>query len=157
MPNWVEPTTVTLELGGKSPAILAEDFPVPHFADRIAAGKFFNAGQTCVAPDYVLAPVAVVAGLTALVLAVDGSYRRGGITDQLVDAVLAAAEAAGAEVIATECPTCHSGLEMHQIRAEATLGVKTNVKIIYFTQLLGMAMGLKPKEVGLKISEENCM
>ena len=52
-------------------------------------------------------------------------------------------------MIATECPTCHSGLEMHQIRAEETLGVKTNVKIIYFTQLLGMALGLKPKAVGL--------
>mgnify|MGYP001816007527 FL=1 len=68
---------------------------------------------------------------------------------RLVVNILQAAEASGAEVIATECPTCHSGLEMHQIRAEATLGIKTNVKIIYFTQLLGMAMGLKPKEVGL--------
>jgi len=68
---------------------------------------------------------------------------------RLVLNLLQAAEAAGAEVIATECPTCHSGLEMHQIRAEATLGIKTSVKVIYFTQLLGMALGLKPKEVGL--------
>jgi len=68
---------------------------------------------------------------------------------RLVANILQTAEAAGAEVIATECPTCHSGLEMHQIRANRTLGIKTNVKIIYFTQLLGMAMGLKPKEVGL--------
>ena len=68
---------------------------------------------------------------------------------RLVLNIIQAAEAAGAEVIATECPTCHSGLEMHQIRAEATLGVKTNVKVIYFTQLLGMALGLKPKQVGL--------
>ena len=68
---------------------------------------------------------------------------------KLVANILMAAEAAGAEVIATECPTCHSGLEMHQIRAEKTLGLKTSVKIIYFTQLLGMAMGLKPKAVGL--------
>jgi len=68
---------------------------------------------------------------------------------KLVSNILQTAEAAGAEVIATECPTCHSGLEMHQIRAEKTLGIKTNVKIIYFTQLLGMAMGLKPKKVGL--------
>jgi heterodisulfide reductase subunit B len=68
---------------------------------------------------------------------------------RLVSNILQTAEAAGAEVIATECPTCHSGLEMHQIRAEKTLGIKTNVKIIYFTQLLGMAMGLKPKKVGL--------
>ena len=68
---------------------------------------------------------------------------------KLVSNILQTAEAAGAEVIATECPTCHSGLEMHQIRAEKTLGIKTNVKIIYFTQLLGMALGLKPKKVGL--------
>jgi heterodisulfide reductase subunit B len=52
-------------------------------------------------------------------------------------------------VIATECPTCHSGLEMHQIRAEKRLGVKTSVKIIYFTQLLGLALGLSPRKVGL--------
>lgn len=68
---------------------------------------------------------------------------------RLVANILQAAEAAGAEVIATECPTCHSGLEMHQIRAEEKLGLKTSVKIIYFTQLLGLALGLKPKAVGL--------
>jgi heterodisulfide reductase subunit B len=68
---------------------------------------------------------------------------------KLVLNILQTAEAAGAEVIATECPTCHSGLEMHQIRAEKTLGIKTTVKILYFTQLLGMAMGLKPKKVGV--------
>ena len=68
---------------------------------------------------------------------------------KLVLNILRAAEAAGAEVIATECPTCHSGLEMHQIRAETNFGQKTNVKIIYFTQLLGIALGLKPRKVGL--------
>lgn len=47
-------TPVTLELGGKSPALIAPGHPVEHAAERIAAGKFFNAGQTCVAPDYVL-------------------------------------------------------------------------------------------------------
>jgi heterodisulfide reductase subunit B len=54
-----------------------------------------------------------------------------------------------ADVIATECPTCHSGLEMHQIRAEKTLGEKVDIKILYFTQLLGMALGLKAKKVGV--------
>ncbi|KFN50561.1 coniferyl aldehyde dehydrogenase [Arenimonas composti] len=47
---------VTLELGGKSPALIAPGYPVEHAAERIAAGKCFNAGQTCVAPDYVLVP-----------------------------------------------------------------------------------------------------
>lgn len=47
---------VTLELGGKSPAILAPDYPLGKAAERIAVGKLFNAGQTCIAPDYVLVP-----------------------------------------------------------------------------------------------------
>lgn len=68
---------------------------------------------------------------------------------KLVLNILQAAEESGAQVIATECPTCHSGLEMHQIRAEKTLGIKTNVKIVYFTQLLGMALGLSARKVGL--------
>jgi len=68
---------------------------------------------------------------------------------KLVLNILNAAEASGAEVIATECPTCHSGLEMHQIRAEKRLGRKTSVKIVYFTQLIGLALGLSPRQVGL--------
>jgi coniferyl-aldehyde dehydrogenase len=51
-------TPVTLELGGKSPALICADFPIEKAADRIAFGKCFNAGQTCVAPDYVLLPQA---------------------------------------------------------------------------------------------------
>lgn len=49
-------TPVTLELGGKSPALIAPDFPLEIAANRIAAGKLLNAGQTCIAPDYVLLP-----------------------------------------------------------------------------------------------------
>lgn len=71
------------------------------------------------------------------------------ISTRLVLNILRAAEAAGAEVIATECPTCHSGLEMHQVRAEKVLGEKTNVKMLYFTQLLGIALGLSPRKVGV--------
>lgn len=47
---------VTLELGGKSPAILCSGFDVAAAARTIATAKFFNAGQTCIAPDYVLVP-----------------------------------------------------------------------------------------------------
>ena len=53
-------TPVTLELGGKSPAIVAPDYPLATAVDRIAAGKFLNAGQTCIAPDYVLLPKASI-------------------------------------------------------------------------------------------------
>jgi len=58
-------TPVTLELGGKSPAIVAPDFPIETAAQRIAAGKFLNAGQTCIAPDYVLLPRAAIAPFVA--------------------------------------------------------------------------------------------
>jgi heterodisulfide reductase subunit B len=68
---------------------------------------------------------------------------------QLVLNLLQAAEECGAEIIATECPTCHSGLEMHQIRAEQVFGIKTGVKIVYFTQLLGIALGLSARKVAL--------
>lgn len=47
---------VTLELGGKSPTIVGRDFSMRTAAERIAAGKLFNAGQTCIAPDYVMVP-----------------------------------------------------------------------------------------------------
>lgn len=47
-------TPVTLELGGKSPAIVSDNFKLDSAARRIAHGKFVNAGQTCVAPDYVM-------------------------------------------------------------------------------------------------------
>ncbi len=49
-------TPVTLELGGKSPCIVGEDFSVEDAVERIAFGKCINAGQTCVAPDYVMMP-----------------------------------------------------------------------------------------------------
>lgn len=68
---------------------------------------------------------------------------------KLVLNILRAAEAAGADVIATECPTCHAGLEMHQVRAETVFGQKTKVKMMYFTQLLGVALGLSPHKVGV--------
>lgn len=47
-------TPVTLELGGKSPCIVDEDIQLTHTSRRILWGKFTNAGQTCVAPDYLL-------------------------------------------------------------------------------------------------------
>ncbi|MBD5655567.1 MAG: aldehyde dehydrogenase family protein, partial [Candidatus Eremiobacteraeota bacterium] len=46
--------SVTLELGGKSPCVVTADADIPWAAKRIAWGKFMNAGQTCIAPDYVL-------------------------------------------------------------------------------------------------------
>ncbi|MFN6526992.1 aldehyde dehydrogenase [Nostoc sp. ChiSLP03a] len=47
-------TPVTLELGGKSPCIVDTDINLEHTVRRITWGKFINAGQTCIAPDYLL-------------------------------------------------------------------------------------------------------
>jgi coniferyl-aldehyde dehydrogenase len=51
-------TPVTLELGGKSPTIVSNHVPMKDAAERICFGKSMNAGQTCVAPDYILVPKA---------------------------------------------------------------------------------------------------
>ena len=59
---------VTLELGGKSPVIVAEDFAIDRAARSVALGKFFNAGQTCIAPDYALVPSAQAEGFARGVL-----------------------------------------------------------------------------------------
>ncbi|MEO8486118.1 MAG: coniferyl aldehyde dehydrogenase [Betaproteobacteria bacterium] len=53
-------TPVTLELGGKSPAIVDAAADLAVVAPRLAVGKFLNAGQTCIAPDYALVPSARV-------------------------------------------------------------------------------------------------
>ncbi|NXJ98454.1 AL3B1 dehydrogenase, partial [Corythaixoides concolor] len=47
-------TPVTLELGGKNPCYVSDTCDVQNVAQRVAWGRFFNAGQTCIAPDYVL-------------------------------------------------------------------------------------------------------
>ncbi len=66
-------TPVTLELGGKSPAIIDDSADINAAATSIARGKMLNAGQTCVAPDYVLTPRAK---LDATVDAIAASGRK---------------------------------------------------------------------------------
>jgi aldehyde dehydrogenase (NAD+) len=58
-------TPVTLELGGKSPALVDNTANLRVAARRIAQGKLFNAGQTCVAPDYILAQEGIIEPLIA--------------------------------------------------------------------------------------------
>ncbi|MBL4576926.1 MAG: aldehyde dehydrogenase [Flavobacteriales bacterium] len=68
-------TPVTLELGGKSPTIVDDDFNIDIVAKRIAWGKCLNAGQVCIAPDYVLVRKGVKDKLIeALKKALDGFY-----------------------------------------------------------------------------------
>jgi len=68
-------TPVTLELGGKSPAFVDRDTDLAVVAGRLASGKFLNAGQTCVAPDYVLTDPETARALEpALIRAVESIY-----------------------------------------------------------------------------------
>lgn len=61
-------TPVTLELGGKSPAVVAPDFPLHQAADRILWAKAFNAGQICTNVDYVFLPQGSEQAFTELAL-----------------------------------------------------------------------------------------
>jgi coniferyl-aldehyde dehydrogenase len=66
-------TPVTLELGGKSPALVLADYSMADAAKRIAHGKGLNSGQICVAPDYALVPRA---SLEAFVTAVQSAFQQ---------------------------------------------------------------------------------
>ncbi len=82
-------TPVTLELGGKSPAIVAMDFPVEVAAARIASGKWFNAGQTCIGVDYVLVDAArrdaFVAAISAQVVSRFGDLSMAGDFTRIIN------------------------------------------------------------------------
>jgi coniferyl-aldehyde dehydrogenase len=68
-------TPVTLELGGKSPALVAPDADLALCAPRLMSGKLLNAGQTCIAPDYALVPEGTAdAFVTAIEAAARGLY-----------------------------------------------------------------------------------
>jgi len=104
-------TPVTLELGGKSPAILDASCDLAKASARIAAGKLFNAGQTCVAPDYLLVPrgraaetaAAVRAAMTRLYPTLAGNSDYTAIVSDRhrarLAALLAEARDAGAEIV----------------------------------------------------------
>ena len=68
-------TPVTLELGGKSPVIVAADADLDVAARRIAWVKLMNSGQTCIAPDYVLAHRSIAAELTTRIVANVKAFR----------------------------------------------------------------------------------
>ena len=63
--------------------------------------------------------------------------------------VLSMARAAGADCIVTACPLCQLNLDMRQKDIEAKFGEAYGLPVFYFTQVLGLAMGLSPKELGL--------
>lgn len=64
--------------------------------------------------------------------------------------VLEAARQAGAEAVVVACPMCQTNLDTRQQAIEADRDIKYNLPIIYFTQLMGLAFGYSPRQLGLK-------
>lgn len=110
-------TPVTLELGGKSPALVHPDFPVREAAKFLMAGKLANAGQICVAPDYVLVredqAEALVSALRSAArqmypTVIDNEDYTSIISDrhrERLTALIADAESKGAEVLRLHGPS----------------------------------------------------
>ncbi|MGB2963426.1 MAG: CoB--CoM heterodisulfide reductase iron-sulfur subunit B family protein [Anaerolineales bacterium] len=69
----------------------------------------------------------------------------------MVRILLQSAEKNGAHVIATACPLCQVNLECYQGAVNEEFGTDFNLPILYFTQLLGLALGISPKELGIGI------
>ena len=67
----------------------------------------------------------------------------------LVHEIVASATAAGAQVIATLCPLCQINLECYQGQARETLGGPPPMPVLYFTQVLGLALGIPAKRLGI--------
>ena len=76
-------TPVTLELGGKSPVLVLPDADLDVTARRIAWTKLLNSGQTCIAPDYVLADRAIARELTEKIVATIAKFRADQTNDSL--------------------------------------------------------------------------
>ncbi|HVY88726.1 MAG TPA: coniferyl aldehyde dehydrogenase [Hyphomonadaceae bacterium] len=109
---------VTLELGGKSPAIICPSASVPKAVKAITYGKFVNAGQTCIAPDYVLAPRSKAIEVAEMVVAESrraypdvGDDYASMISDRAFDRMttaIAEAELGGAKVLRHPAPSDRS-------------------------------------------------
>lgn len=67
----------------------------------------------------------------------------------LVRDLLQNAQDSEAEVIATACPLCQTNLEIYQMQVNQEFGTDFSIPIMYFTQLLGLSMGLHPKKLGI--------
>jgi len=75
---------------------------------------------------------------------------RSDIVLKLSNDILREAKEAGADAIAVTCPLCQANLDGRQIQIEETYGVRYRIPILYITQLMGLAFGAFPKEVGIQ-------
>jgi heterodisulfide reductase subunit B len=71
------------------------------------------------------------------------------IVQRLSYDILAMARDSGADCVAAACPLCQLNLDMRQREIEVRFGDRLGLPVLYFTQLLGLALGLKPNELGL--------
>lgn len=127
-------TPVTLELGGKSPALVSRSADGAAAARRIAHGKVLNAGQTCVAPDYALVPEEDAAAFAEAVLSAAGKFHPGSSSDYTAliheralgrqRALLDDASAHGARVISSDMPADGTRLPLHIV-----LGVTPQMRV----------------------------
>jgi heterodisulfide reductase subunit B len=70
--------------------------------------------------------------------------------------ILQMAKEAEVDCISVACPLCHANLDMRQSDIEKKLGLKYDIPIFYFTQLLGLAFGLERSKLGIGRSLVNC-
>ena len=70
---------------------------------------------------------------------------------EMVRILLDSAVRNGAHVIATACPMCQVNLECYQSAVNEEFGTEFELPILYFTQLLGLALGIEPKKLGIGI------
>ncbi len=68
---------------------------------------------------------------------------------QLIFELLRSAENSQADVIATSCPMCQTNLECYQMQINQEYGTDFKMPVLYFTQLIGLAMGIPPKKLGI--------
>ena len=81
-------TPVSLELGGKSPVLMLDDADMDDHSRRVAMGKFYNGGQTCVAPDYMLVPKGTAATYGKKIIEYAQSFYTDGEADESYTAII---------------------------------------------------------------------
>ncbi len=144
-------TPVTLELGGKSPAIIAPDFAIDRAAKSIAFGRYLNAGQTCVAPDYALVPAASARrfadGVLSTAIHRYQTIERNGDYSNIIDArhhrrltdAIEEARHGGAEILTHPAPTPTG----HRIAPTVVLGAPDDCTLMR-EEIFGPVLPVKP-------------
>ncbi|HQE93601.1 MAG TPA: CoB--CoM heterodisulfide reductase iron-sulfur subunit B family protein [Anaerolineae bacterium] len=70
-------------------------------------------------------------------------------TVRLTGKILASAKRRGAEAVMLACPMCHMALDMYQDKAARAIGQSLNLPVLFFTQWMGLALGIEPEQLGL--------